>query len=130
MDFNKVFQGYPRVDKIWGTEVILTNRDEYCSKIMLLKEGYQCSLHRHTRKTETFFILQGKIGVESCIPTDNYQVELLDIELGPGDPFHVWPGMWHRFWQIGSEPAVMLEVSSHHSDDDVERLEPSGPISK
>ena len=128
MDFDKVFQGYPRVEKVWGTEVILTNRPEYCSKIMLLKKGYQCSLHRHIRKTETFFILQGRIGVESCIPTENYQVELLSIELAPGDPFHVWPGMWHRFWQVGDEPAVMLEVSSTHSDEDVERLEPSGPI--
>lgn len=119
------FKGYPEVSKAWGTEIWLTNRDEYCAKLMVLNGGFQCSLHRHLKKTETFFILQGLVEVQ--IGIDGHK-ELK----GPGDPIHIPVGTWHRFGDPStsdfSDVPVMLEVSSHHDDEDVERLEPSGPI--
>lgn len=120
------YQGYPQVKKVWGTEIILTNRNDYCAKLMVLNAGFRCSLHCHRIKTETFFILQGVIGV-----TFGTNPALLRTEFkGPGDPLHLDPGTYHTFWQESdaSEPAIMLEVSSHHDDADVERLAPSGPL--
>lgn len=117
------FQGYPTVQKVWGREIILTNKS-YCAKFMVLNAGFRCSLHRHLRKDETFFVLQGIIGVEW-----GTNPALMHIEYkGPGDPLPLLPGTYHRFWQASDDQAIMLEVSSHHDDADVERLEESGPF--
>src|SRR4051812_37450647 len=43
-------------DKIWGREIWITNTALYCGKHLLLNKGYQCSLHYHKIKDETFHL--------------------------------------------------------------------------
>jgi quercetin dioxygenase-like cupin family protein len=95
------------------------NTDLYCLKELHLTAGWQCSLHRHRIKDETFLVQSGEV----------------EIELGSrrwlahaGESIHIPPMTWHRF---GSRNAAMLlEVSTHHSDEDVERLEMSRRLSE
>src|SRR5574341_722116 len=48
------------------------------------------------------------------------------FEARPGESFRVEPGVWHRFTNRFAHVFVqMLEVSTHHDDNDVERREPS-----
>lgn len=115
------FDSYPQVPKVWGREIWLCNTPLYCAKLLVLAPGWQCSLHRHLIKDETFFMLEGD-GVYVTCGASGAKVNALL----PGDSFHVPPGLWHRFWSPEGL-AVLLEVSTQHSDDDVERLEPSGP---
>jgi mannose-6-phosphate isomerase-like protein (cupin superfamily) len=121
MDLSK-FSGYPHVAKQWGTEIWLTNNPLYCAKLLVLKPGMACSLHRHIAKTETFFILQGEVRVE--IGTHG-----LPEYKHPGDSVHLPAGTFHRFADPGGSnvPAIILEVSTEHDDADVERLASSGP---
>ncbi len=68
-------------------------------------------------KDETFHIEKGLVWLE------------LDGEgrlLKPGDTAHIPPGAPHRF--SGLEESVILEVSTHHEDDDCIRDEPSGRV--
>jgi len=44
----------------------------------------------------------------------------------PGDTIHIPTGAWHRF--SGIDDSVILEFSTRHRDEDVERREDSGPI--
>lgn len=107
------------VEKVWGREYILTNRPEYCLKVLELDPGMMCSLHFHRIKTETFFVLQGFLRLELKTP-DTVRV------LAPGFNQFISPGRAHRF--SSEAGAVILEVSSQHSDLDVERIEDSRRI--
>ena len=44
------------VPKFWGYEQWFVNNDKYCGKRLLLNRGYQCSVHYHKIKEETFYI--------------------------------------------------------------------------
>ena len=117
------FEGYPVTTKVWGKEICLVNNPFYCAKIMVAEPFYQCSLHSHRQKHETFFVLEGMLGIEwGSSPSTLYT-----NFKGPGDPLVLPPGTWHRFWAVDT-PAIFLEVSTHHEDSDVDRAAPSGPI--
>jgi len=99
-------QNIKKVEKVWGSEEWIVNRD-YCGKLLNLKKGFRCSYHYHKNKDETFYVLKGKILLE------------LDGEkeiLNPGDTILVKPGQKHRF--TGLEDSTIIEFSTHHDDED------------
>lgn len=104
------------VDKVWGLEEILVNTPLYCAKYLYLQPGYQCSLHRHLVKDETFVVLNGK-----CMLEFGDDVRYL----ASGDSQRIAPKTWHRFINHDTLTCQILEVSTHHDDADVERKEPS-----
>jgi mannose-6-phosphate isomerase-like protein (cupin superfamily) len=113
------------ITKVWGIEEVLVNNDHYCSKIMHLRHGYQSSLHYHEIKTETFFALAGLIFVE-YYPEPGKKLEtILNGSIREG--LHLPAGTAHRFRPLCGD-AMMLEVSTKHSDEDVVRLEPSREV--
>jgi quercetin dioxygenase-like cupin family protein len=101
-------------------EIWLVNTDKYCAKFLYLEPGFQCSLHRHLVKDETFVVMDGHCRLE---------VENRVHYLQRGDNHHIPPGTWHRFRNERYAPMCrILEVSTHHDDGDVERREPSKRI--
>lgn len=117
------YANYPHIEKIWGTEIVLTNNHKYCSKLMVLKEGFQCSLHKHFTKDETFFVLQGKVLIESSTNPNM----LVVASFGEGQNKHIAPNTYHRFSALLPD-TILLEVSTSHSDEDVSRFLESGPV--
>lgn len=117
-----------RVDKSWGCEIWFANdpQRDYCGKELLVHSGHMCSLHRHPRKDEVFYLLEGALLVEWTYHPQGH--ELQSHKMAPGDRFHVPSGMWHRFTSLTLPPdfSRIIEVSTFHSDDDVERLAPGG----
>jgi quercetin dioxygenase-like cupin family protein len=109
------------VEKVWGHEEWIVNNSKYCGKKLVLKKGYRCSIHKHDIKDETFYILYGKVLLETEIEGKK-ETRLMTA----GDVFHVIPGMWHRF--TGIEPSGIMEFSTFHMDEDSIRKEPSGKI--
>lgn len=106
------------VDKIWGYEEIIANNDYYCLKFLHLKEGFQCSYHYHKLKHETFYLLKGCVDM---IIDGNY------LRVRKGDAITIPQGMWHSF--AGYEDSILVEVSTHHFDDDSYR-DPNRPGGK
>jgi|SRR6267142_2201035 len=105
-----------RVDKAWGYEEIICNEAEYCAKNLIIAPGKKCSLHYHNLKKETFLVKHGMVKLEHGITEF----------LMPGEQRTILPGTPHRFsTKLG---ATILEISTHHYDDDVTRLEPSGDL--
>lgn len=107
------------VKKDWGTEKWLVNGERFCCKRLIVKPGYRCSMHRHLKKEEVFIVESGWGNV--LVDEDPY-------ELDPGVIVEIPVGAWHMFWNPGTEPLVMLEISTHHDDADVERHSKSGPL--
>ncbi|KKM20313.1 hypothetical protein LCGC14_1646680 [marine sediment metagenome] len=102
------------IDKTWGEEIIIIN-DEYCSKLLILDRDAKSSYHYHKKKRETFYCIEGYATLT---------VEGKEYMLAPFTrPKTIEPGELHRF--EGITQAVILEVSTHHEDEDVVRIEDS-----
>jgi mannose-6-phosphate isomerase-like protein (cupin superfamily) len=112
MDSNDI----PIVPKVWGEEHWIVNR-EYCGKKLVLKRGFRCSMHYHKVKDETFFVIKGRVLLET---------EAGDYVMVPGDSRHIPQRLLHRF--SGLEDSEIIEFSTHHEDEDSYRTEPSGPF--
>jgi D-lyxose ketol-isomerase len=110
------------ITKLWGAEEVLTNSDLYCAKILHIRNGYQSSLHYHSVKDETFFALAGHIAVE-YFPVGGVRCQTI-LSGKRRDGLHLPPGTAHRFWSMAGD-AMLLEVSTFHSDTDVTRIEES-----
>ena len=104
------------VEKVWGWEHWIANEPEYCGKLLYISKGASSSLHYHPKKKETFYLLSGEA----------------ELELGEDILFHfpyynypvtIAPNTLHRF--TAAKDSVILEVSTHHNDKDVVRLEES-----
>jgi mannose-6-phosphate isomerase-like protein (cupin superfamily) len=107
-----------RVDKAWGYEVVICNEKEYCAKFLHIDAGKKCSLHSHPVKKETFFVQSGLVMLER----EGFPEELLKF----GESRTILPGTNHRF--SSHRGATILEISTHHDDADVVRIEPSGDL--
>jgi mannose-6-phosphate isomerase-like protein (cupin superfamily) len=112
-------RGITNREKVWGREIWMVNNELYCSKFLVVHPGSSCSLHRHLVKDETFVVLAGQIALE---------MEGNSREMKATDSQRIPAGTWHRFTNPDNSTwglAIVLEVSTHHDDEDVERLEPS-----
>ena len=75
------------VKKGWGSELIWATTDKYCGKLLQFRTGAQFSMHFHSEKDETWYVLSGKFLV-TCIDTKD--ASTFDKYLNVGDT-----------WQIG-----------------------------
>jgi D-lyxose ketol-isomerase len=114
------------VEKVWGVEEVIVNTHKYCGKLMWLKPGYQSSLHYHDIKDETFLCIEGSVWLEWLTPQGEYKTTLLTKH--NRSAFRLMPGTPHRFWAAYDEPALVVEFSTAHNDNDVTRLEESKKI--
>ena len=119
-----------KVIKEWGTEYWLCNEAEYCCKRLVIAVGKQCSLHCHKVKKETFIVESGTVKMETMLPSNSHDPLLqhkANFFMEAGQSVTIQPYTYHRFASASDEVgAVILEVSTHHSDEDVVRLQPSG----
>lgn len=100
---------------------MLVNTPLYCAKFLHVQAGKQCSLHYHNLKDETFYVLSGTCRIQ----TSRVTPQSMPV-LKPGESIRIVPGLSHRFGSI--EGCILLEVSTHHDEADVIRIEPSGEI--
>ena len=99
------------VDKLWGEEIWLVN-DEYCGKLLILNPGIVCSYHCHNTKKETFYCLEG----HACLT-----IEGKDYMMTPfARPKTIQPREKHSFHSLRG--ATLLEISTHHDEEDVVRI--------
>jgi mannose-6-phosphate isomerase-like protein (cupin superfamily) len=108
------------VKKAWGIENVLVNEPEYCCKELRIFPKKQCSLHYHKEKKETFIVQSGLVRLEQR----DVRGIAIDELLEPHEQRTIEPKTPHRF--SSEYGAVILEVSTHHEDSDVIRIEPSG----
>lgn len=107
------------VEKEWGHEEWIVNNLAYCGKKMVFKAGYQCSMHYHKVKDETFYVQSGKIVLEL-----DFQGRQETRVMTAGDTIHIVPGMWHRVSAILD--SEVFEFSTFHMDGDSYRRTSSG----
>lgn len=100
------------VDKEWGEEIWLVNGEKYCGKLLILDKGATSSYHCHNIKEETFFCIEGYARLT---------VEDKEYVLAPFTRAKtIKPGEYHKFY--GITEAVLIEISTHHEEEDVVRI--------
>jgi uncharacterized RmlC-like cupin family protein len=102
--------------KGWGSEVWIVNNELYCGKVLSIFAGKKCSLHYHEQKTETMLVMSGEVRMRF-----GFEVEdLSEVEMKPGDVFHIPRGLIHQFEAISD--AQIIEFSTQHFENDSYRL--------
>jgi quercetin dioxygenase-like cupin family protein len=104
-----------RVEKPWGYELIWAHAPRYVGKILHINRGHRLSLQYHNRKEETIHVLAGQLRLVVDEGTG-----LAEIDLAPGDSYHIAPLTKHRM--IAITDCDLLEASTPELDD-VVRLE-------
>ncbi len=112
------------VEKSWGSEDWIANSPLYCGKRMVLWKGYKCSFHKHSVKTESFYIEQGKMLLRYGFDDDISKST--EVILSAGDSFDVPVGMRHQF--EGLEETVFFEFSTEHFENDSIRITLGGKV--
>ena len=104
------------VEKPWGREIWYADQSAYAGKVLEVKKGRRLSLQYHERKTETLFLLSGKVlltlralaagetPAPSLVTPADQSVWL------PGRAVHIPARTIHRFEAL--EDSVLLEVST------------------
>ena len=110
---------YGIVDKAWGYENIVISTDAYCGKFLTFDAGSKFSMHFHSKKDETWYVMSGKFIVE-YIDTRTSQIHA--VELNPEDTWHNPVLLPHRL--ICIEAGTILEVSTEDSIADNYRVMP------
>lgn len=108
------------VSKVWGTEFWVANTELYCLKFLKVNPGYRCSIHAHANKDETFIGWSGTLQLN----IHNAKGHVTGVHaIHPGQSYHIWPEVFHSFQAINV--TWIMEVSTHHDDQDVIRVEES-----
>ena len=103
-------------EKPWGREIWFAHTAGYAGKILEVKKGKRLSLQYHEKKTETQYILSGKI--KMTLGKDKNELE--ELVLNPGDKYDIFPYTIHRIEAL--EDATIFEVSTDELHD-VVRIE-------
>ena len=101
----------------WGNEVEIHNGDGYCGRVLHVERGQKSSLHYHLEKSETFYVLSGRLSVDLSFDLHKENIILTD-----GDSIDIPRFVLHRF--IGLEDSVVLEISTEdRGEEDIVRVE-------
>lgn len=98
-------------EKPWGREIWFACVAGYAGKILEVKKGKRLSLQYHEKKTETQYLLDGK--VKLSVGKD--QNDLEEITLNPGDKYDIFPYTIHRIEAL--EDSRIFEVSTDNLED-------------
>jgi len=106
------------VDKGWGYEKWIVNKEEYCGKLLFFNKGKRCSWHFHKLKDEVFYLQSGKMLVKYGYDEDISVAKELILE--PGMNFHIDRGLKHQM--VALEDSELYEFSTQHFDEDSYRI--------
>jgi uncharacterized RmlC-like cupin family protein len=108
-----------KVNKGWGSELIWASNDKYCGKLLNFNTGAKFSMHFHSIKDETWYVLSGKFIVRYIECSD---ASIHETILNAGDDWHNIPLMPHQL--ICIEGGTIIEVSTADSVEDNFRVLP------
>ncbi|MFW5847611.1 MAG: cupin domain-containing protein [bacterium] len=118
MDLDKIIKKPDFIKKKWGGEVIITNNEEYCGKILKFNKGSQFSMHFHVKKKETWMVVKGSL---KLVLIDTTNAEKIYIKIYEGDVVEIDRFQPHQLYAI--EDSEIFEVSTTHYDEDSYRVE-------
>ena len=99
------------IEKPWGREEVVEINKKYMVKKLTMWKGCRCSLQFHEYKTETIYVLSGRLKIS----LGHGQENLADKVYKAGDSITITPGVVHRM--EGVEDSIYLEASTPEMED-------------
>lgn len=109
------------VKKGWGSERWLYNTDRLCVKQLIIYPGKRCSMHFHKDKQEIFYVLKGRVVIDTM---DTSTAKIASYLLYEGEHILIDPLVPHQIFSADTAPVIILESSTHHEDSDSYRILP------
>ena len=104
------------VEKPWGREIWYADQSAYAGKVLEVKKGFRLSLQYHERKTETLYLVSGKMVLtfRAVAPGETPTALLVtpadQYDWLPGQTVHIPVRTIHRFEAL--EDSVLIESST------------------
>jgi mannose-6-phosphate isomerase-like protein (cupin superfamily) len=101
------------VEKPWGREIWYADHPAYAGKVLEVKAGRRISLQYHERKTETLYLLSGRVNLvyQPLAGGEDPSAATPATHLWTaGQALHIPVRTIHRFEAV--EDSVLLEVST------------------
>jgi len=112
-----------KVEKDWGHEIWLANnnKEDYCGKILFIKQGYHSSMHYHVDKHETFYVLEGVLRVDMLHDIAKPDHHPFTMTCKQGESMEMERGQAHML-RADEGDVTLIEISKFHRDEDSHRL--------
>lgn len=104
------------VPKPWGREYLAWDGKHCAIWALEIDSGHSTSFHCHLKKNTGLICLSGELAL---------QLISNEILLRPLSKINIFRGRFHRTINVGSEPAILLEVESPVDKEDLLRWEDS-----
>jgi len=109
--------------KIWGETTEFFKNENTSAHYLKIKAGGYCSEHRHSKKSNLFFIISGSLEIQ--IWKENKQIDR--TMLAPGQMSEVPPGVYHKFYApYDCECIEIYQVKLQEND--IERRDRGGIV--
>ncbi len=99
------------IKKPWGQEELIEINDKYMMKKLTMNAGHRCSTQYHNFKTETIYVLSGRLKISFGSKIDQLKSKVF---LG-GEDLTIPPKLIHRMEAL--EKSVYLEASTPEIED-------------
>jgi len=96
--------------KPWGQEIVFLDEPEYAMKFLKMNANKSTSMHYHTRKKESMFVLEGEINIQ--VQVDGC---VRHYRFGKEGIMTISPGLKHKINALTD--AIIIEVSTQPKDD-------------
>jgi len=94
---------------LWGHEIVCADRDNYSSRVFVIKEGEKTPYLYHKVREKTIFVLQGIVQAK---------IEGQSKLLNEGTEIHIPPKVMHGFVAVRGD-ATILETGTKLVEDEV-----------
>jgi len=108
------------IPKKWGTEFWIVNNEAYCLKLLKINPGFQSSIHCHRKKDETFIGVSGTVTL--FLHNEDKGIAGI-VGVTSGGTYRLKAKQFHSF--SAHNLSWIMEVSTHHDEKDVVRLQES-----
>lgn len=106
--------------KVWGETTEFFNLGLVSGHHLEIKQGGHCSLHRHSHKSNLFYILSGRLKI-----TQEKDGLKDSTDLGPGQVCIIKPGTWHKFDALMATNCIEIYFTLPLAND-IERKDQGG----
>jgi len=112
----------PRQGKVWGETEEIFNNGTVSINLLRIKAGGYCSEHRHSKKSNIFFVLSGELKIDIW----RERIGMIDSTIiRQGESTMIESGLWHKFEALNDvECLEVYEIKL--SSDDIERRTSGG----
>lgn len=108
----------PKYNKPWGWYRVLDDQKIYKVKELVIQPNCSLSMQRHFHRSEFWYILKGKVAIETI-----YNNDTIEIVKDTNSIYNIDQTVWHRAKNTFDVPCHILEVQygDYCTEEDIER---------